>query len=144
MRGISWPPEWLSSFQGLCSMDFVITYPWGMGGKCNEIMFLNLTPWSRVLIEKLIVTQLINNFFSFYGNRNFITVFITLVPILSQMHSVHTSLLSPKIHSHLRLGFLSTLPFRFSNQNVVYISPMRATWPAHPILLDLIILTIFG
>jgi len=34
-----------------------------------------LTPWSRVLLEKLTVTQLIKKFLAFYGTRMFITVF---------------------------------------------------------------------
>jgi len=34
-----------------------------------------LTPWSRVLFEKLTVTQLVRKFPTFYGTRMFITVF---------------------------------------------------------------------
>jgi hypothetical protein len=34
-----------------------------------------LTPWNRVLLEKLIVTQLVKKFPAFYGTRRFITVF---------------------------------------------------------------------
>jgi len=34
-----------------------------------------LTPWSRVLLEKLIVTQLVKRFLTFYGTQRFITVF---------------------------------------------------------------------
>ena len=33
-----------------------------------------LTPWSRVLLEKLLVLQLIKKFPSFYGTRKFITI----------------------------------------------------------------------
>jgi hypothetical protein len=33
------------------------------------------TPWSRVLLEKLIYAQLVNKFSTFYGTRRFITVF---------------------------------------------------------------------
>ena len=32
-----------------------------------------LTPWSRVLLEKLIGLQLVKKFPAFYGNRRFIT-----------------------------------------------------------------------
>jgi len=35
-----------------------------------------LTPWSRVLLGKLTVTQLVNKFPAFYGTRKSITVFI--------------------------------------------------------------------
>jgi hypothetical protein len=34
-----------------------------------------LTPWSRALLEKLIVTQIVKKFPVFYGTRRFITVF---------------------------------------------------------------------
>jgi hypothetical protein len=34
-----------------------------------------LTPWSRVLLEKLTDLQLVKNFQAFYGARRFITVF---------------------------------------------------------------------
>jgi len=70
-----------------------------------------------------------------------------LVPILSQMNPVNTFspyfLLSP----HLRLGFQSALflsELRFKIMYRFLISIMRATCPAHLILLDLITLTIFG
>jgi hypothetical protein len=33
------------------------------------------TAWSRVLLERLIVTQLVKKFPTFYGNRRFIAVF---------------------------------------------------------------------
>jgi hypothetical protein len=34
-----------------------------------------LTPWSRVLLEKLTVTQLVKKFCAFYGTQRFIAVF---------------------------------------------------------------------
>jgi len=34
-----------------------------------------LTPWSRVLLEKLTVSQLVKKFPTFYGTRRFITTF---------------------------------------------------------------------
>jgi hypothetical protein len=34
-----------------------------------------LTPWSRVLLEKLTVYQLVKKFPTFYGTRKFITAF---------------------------------------------------------------------
>jgi hypothetical protein len=40
----------------------------------SNLLFPTLTPWSSVLLEKLIVTQLVK-FPTFYGTRMFITVF---------------------------------------------------------------------
>jgi len=76
-----------------------------------------------------------------------------LVPILSQMHPIHTfPPYSPKIQSNII--FLSklrsskwSLLFRFSNQNSAYIfliPLIRATHSAPLILLDLFTLIVFG
>jgi hypothetical protein len=35
------------------------------------------TPWSRTLLEKLTVVQLVKKFSAFYGTQMFITVFTT-------------------------------------------------------------------
>ena len=43
-------------------------------GKNFEQTYL-LTPWSRVIIEKLIGSQLVKKFPAFYGTRRFITAF---------------------------------------------------------------------
>jgi len=40
-----------------------------------KINFRKLTPWSRVLPEKLTVPQLVKNFPTFYGNQRFISAF---------------------------------------------------------------------
>jgi hypothetical protein len=37
------------------------------------------TPWTRVLLEKLTITQPVKNFTVFYGTRRFITVFSRFV-----------------------------------------------------------------
>jgi hypothetical protein len=36
-----------------------------------------LTPWSRGLLEKLTVSELVKKFAAFYGTRSFITAFTT-------------------------------------------------------------------
>jgi hypothetical protein len=43
--------------------------------KTYPIFRMLTTPWSRVLLEKLTVTQLVKKFPAFYGTRKFITVF---------------------------------------------------------------------
>ena len=71
------------------------------------------------------------------------------VPILSHINPVHASpslfliiifniILLPTIRSSK-----SSLSFGFPHQNPVCMSPIRATWPAHLILLDLITWMIF-
>jgi len=54
---------------------------------CRVFTFL-LTPWSRVLLEKLIVLNLLKKSSAFYGTRRFICGFGNsplLVPILKQI-----------------------------------------------------------
>jgi len=80
-----------------------------------------LTPWSRVLLEKLIVTELLNKFPAFYGSLRIITVVTSppLLPILSHINAVNT--FPPcvcKIHSniilpHLHLSSRWSLPLGF-------------------------------
>jgi len=45
---------------------------------CLTVDFLSLILWSRTLLEKLRVTQLVKKFPAFYGTRRFITVFTTI------------------------------------------------------------------
>jgi hypothetical protein len=42
----------------------------------NYVYLINyLTPWSRVLLEKLTVSHLVKKLPTFYGSREFITMF---------------------------------------------------------------------
>jgi len=43
------------------------------GTVCKQLQ--KLTPWSRVLLEKLTVFELVKKFPAFYGTRRFITAF---------------------------------------------------------------------
>jgi hypothetical protein len=57
----------------------------------TELTYL-LTPWSRVLLEKLTGLQLVKKFPAFYGTRRFITAFTSIrqpVSILSKFNLVH-------------------------------------------------------
>jgi hypothetical protein len=44
---------------------------------CNCCFVCDLTRWSRDIIDKLAVAQLVNKFLAFYGTRKFIAVFTT-------------------------------------------------------------------
>ena len=115
-----------------------------------------LTPWCRVLLVKLTGFQLVKKFPAFYGTGRFITTFKSArpspVPILSHLDSVQTphptswrSVLI--LSSHLRLGlpsgpFPSGFPTKYLYTPLP--SPIRATWPAHLILLDFIYQKVIG
>jgi hypothetical protein len=75
-----------------------------------------------------------------------------VVPIMSQMNPLHTTLsclfkIHLNISTHLDLGLHSDLIYSGFLANILYtflVSHVRATYPAHFILLDLIILIILG
>ena len=101
-----------------------------------------LTPWSRVLLEKLTVLQLIKKFPTFYGTPKFITV-LTSARQLSP--SWANSIQSPQplptswrfiliLSSHLRLGLPNCLfPSGYPTKTLCTPLPssIRATCPAH-------------
>ena len=108
-----------------------------------------LTPWSRVLLEKLIAFQLVNNFHAFYGTRKFITVFTSAHHLsLSWSSSIQSIPPHPTswrsiliLLSHLRLGLPSGLfPSGFPTKTLytTHLSPIRATCLSYLILLDFI------
>ena len=112
-----------------------------------------LTPWCRVLHEQLTGLQLVKKFPAFHGTRRFITA-LTSVRHLSlswgsPIQSIYPHSTSWRsiliLSTHLRLGLPSGLfPSCFPTKTLYtpLSSPIRATCPAHLILLDFITRTI--
>jgi hypothetical protein len=113
-----------------------------------------LTPWSRVLHEKLTGLQLVKKFPTFYGTRRFITAFTRARQLsLFWASSIQSTPPHPTswrsiliLSSHLRVGLPSDLFASGFPTNPVHNSslPIRATCPVHLILLDFITRTILG
>jgi len=114
-----------------------------------------LTPWCRVLLEKLTGLQLVKKFPTFHGTRRFITVLTSIRHLsLSWASSIQSIYPHPTfwrsiliLSTHLRLGLPSGLfPSGFPTKTpfTPLSSPTCATCPAHLILLDFISRTILG
>ena len=114
-----------------------------------------LTPWSRVLLQKLTGFQLVKKFPALYGTRTFITA-VTSARHLSLSWASSIQSIPPHptfwrpiliLSSYLCLGLQSGLfPSAFPTKTLYtpLHSPIRATCPAHLILLDVITRTILG
>ena len=101
-----------------------------------------LTPWCRVLLEKLTGLQLVKKFPTFHGTRRFITA-LTSVRHLSLFWASPIQSIYPHptswrsiliLSTHLRLGLPSGfLPSGFPTKTLYtpLSSPIRATCPAH-------------
>ena len=113
-----------------------------------------LSPWCRILLEKLTGFQLIKKFPAFYGTRRFITAFTRARHLsLSRVRSNQSVPPHPTswrciliLFSHLRLGPPSGL-FPSGFPAILYtpiLSPIRTTSPARLIRLDFITRKILG
>jgi len=114
-----------------------------------------LTPWSRVLLEKLTVSQIVKKFPAFYGTRGFITA-LTSSHYLPLFWAISIQSITPHPTSwrsilissfHLFLGLLSC-PFlsAFPTKTLYMplLSSIRAAFSTHLILLDFITHKILG
>jgi hypothetical protein len=114
-----------------------------------------LTPWSRVLLENLIVVHLVKKFSAFYGTRVFITVFTRAHhwPLFwarwiqsTPFHPISLpSILMLSFHLRLGLRVMFSLHV-FRPMFCIYFVPhlIRATSPAQPISLKFVNLIILG
>ena len=118
-------------------------------------MIYLLTPWCRVLLEKLTGLQLLKKFPAFHRTRRFITALTSIRHLslswASPIQSIYPHLTSWRsiliLSTHLCLGLPSgLLPSGFPTKTLYtpLSSPILATCPAHLILLNFITLTILG
>ena len=112
-------------------------------------------PSSKVLFEKIAGSQLFRKFPAFYGTRRFITAFTSARHLsLSWATSIQYTPPHPTswrsiltLSSNLQLCLPSGLfPSGFPTKTLYtsLLSPIRATWPSHLILLDFITRTVLG
>ena len=101
-----------------------------------------LTPWCRVLLEKLTGLQLVKKFPAVHGTRRFITALTSVRHLsLSWASPIQSKYPHPTswksiliLSTHLRLGLPSgLLPSGFPSKTLYtpLSSPIRATCPAH-------------
>ena len=116
----------------------------------NLLTYL-LTPWCRVVLEKLTGLQLVKKFPAFYGTRRFITALTSLHHLslswASPIQSTYLLEIHPNIiHPSTPRSPQWSLSLRFPHQDPIHplSSPIRSTYPAHLILLDFITRTILS
>ena len=121
----------------------------------NYLLTYLLTPWSRVLLEKLSGSAASQELPRIFGTWRFITVLTSACHLSLSWANFIQSLQPPPtswrsiliLSSHLRLGLSNGLfPAGFPTRTLCtpLPSPIRATCTAHLILLDFTARTIFG
>ena len=82
-----------------------------------------LTPWKRVFLKKLTISQLVKKFPSFYGTRRFITAFISARHLsVSRFRSIHS--MTPHPTSWRYILILSS-PWVFQVASFPQVSPPK-------------------
>jgi hypothetical protein len=130
---------------------FCVTNRWSLFVSVYCVPSMNwLTLWSWALLKRPPVVRPLDSFPAFYGTRRFITTFTRALHVsLSWARPIHStppqdpSWYYPPTYDWVSLGLF---PPDFSTNNLYafLFSPIHAKWPAHLILLDLIVLIILG
>ena len=118
--------EFCRSAFGLWPNDYLLTYL--------------LTPWSRVLLQKLASLQLVKKFAAFYGTRRFLTaltsarhLYLSWASPIHSSYPPHTSVVTGGYFSGLKrpgreVGYCDLYSAKLENEWRYYLSSCDVTW----------------